>query len=182
MKRFLALLLLPLLLTACSDYSSERKEVADLMDRVDQADASFQELMLQGLPMTEADIMDRLEMISDEYTAREEVFDKDLGILLADFKAYRKIFKKLGEKQAKIKEDLELSKKQLLDLDNDLKNRSVDAQMVEKYLDDERLACETVEQNVLAMKNLYLQGGKGYGRKVIAIDSVISSLGLQYPQ
>jgi hypothetical protein len=181
MKKTLLLLVFSALLSSCSDYSQERKEVADLMDQIDESQKNFDDLTEKGLPMTTNDIFGRLDVISNDYTRRGEVFDKDLAIQLAEFKAFKKMFKGLGGKRTQIREGLELCRTQLKDLDNDLKNKSLDKKKVEKYLDDERIACKAVTASVVEMQGLYNRSGKAYLERRAKIDSVITSLGLSYP-
>jgi hypothetical protein len=176
-KSFIIILSLSLTLASCSDYSTERKQVSDLIEQVEADQIRLKRLSPDSLPMVSADITSRLSKISGDYNERGEFIGKELGLMLADFKVYTKVFKGLPQKRMKLQEELDLSAKQLQNLDRDLKERALTADKIKKYLDDEQLAVKTTSASLDDLDTLMARGSRGYLRMVPKIDSVISSLG-----
>lgn len=168
---------LGLVLVSCSDYSAERKEVSDLLQQVEADQKRLERLHPDSLPMNKADITSRLAKITGDYNDRGVFIDKELGLMLADFKVYTKVFKGLTQKRMKLEQELALSELQLQDLDKDLKERALPADKIKKYLDDEQLAVRTTSASLDELDTLMARGSRGYLRMVPKIDSVITTLG-----
>jgi len=127
MKTKLLLIVLTVLtLFGCTEYKSERKQVADLMDQLDEAERVFSRAHPDSLPMTEKDVTDRLTIISNHYKDRDEALDLELGLLVSNFRVFKKVFKGLTQKRMKIRAELDLCHTQLKNLDADLKSKAVD--------------------------------------------------------
>ncbi len=175
-KQVFILIASSVLLASCANYSAERKQVSALIQQVEADQERLEKLNPKSLPMRSADITSRLDKISNEYDKRGEFFDLELGNLLADFKVFTKIFRGLNQKRLKLKEELELSRKQLQDLDRDLKERALTADKARKYLDDEQLAVKSTTANLDQLDTLMARGARGYLRMVPKIDSIIATL------
>lgn len=165
------------LFIGCSDFSTERKQVADLMDQVDEAKKVFDRSHPDSLEVKDSDIKDRIDIISDHYRRNQDTMDFDLSLLLADFKGYRKAFRGLGDKRHRISTEMDNTYVQLSDLDNDLKNGSIEKGKVGQYLKDERSATEALTTSIYKLDTLLKRGASGYYKYVDRIDSVMNSLG-----
>lgn len=177
MRRTIILLLsLGLLFSTCTDFSSERKRISDLLEQVESDKIRLERLHPDSLPMRTADISSRLTKINQVYEDRGEYVGKDLGVMMADFKVFTKVFKNLTGKRMKLREELELSEKQLQDLDRDLREKALSTAMASKYLNEEELAVRATSASLDQLDTLMARGSKGYLRMVPKIDSVILSL------
>jgi len=181
MIRLAHILLIFMLLTACNDHSVERKQVADLMDQIDAAESKLQAIDTSKLPMSDTDVKGRIDVISGYYKDNDILIDRYMGVTLGDYKVYRKVFKGLPEKLAAIQKEIDLSRKQLRDLDQDLKGNALEKGFAEKYITEERLATEAISASLVQLDSLFSRGSRGYLRMTPRIDAIIDSLGLSYP-
>lgn len=170
------ILVLVLFLSACTDFSDERKKISDLLEQVENDKARLERLHPDSLPMRKADISSRLTKISQEYKDKGEYIGKDLGVLMSDFNVFTKVFKNMGGKRMKLNKELELSQKQLQDLDRDLREKALSGAMASKYLKEEELAVNATSTSLDQLDTLIVRGSMGYLRMVPKIDSVIQSL------
>lgn len=175
MKNTLYLCLI-LCLTACADASPERKQVADLMDQLDQAKTVFEANGPETLPMTVEDIQTRLDKVSLAYKARGEQFDIRVGNMLADFKVYKKVFKSLPEKRNDIQKELDLSYAQLKSMDHDLKHGMMPKTEIQANLNKEQDAVLALTASVAQLDTLMTRGRRGYIAKVPGIEALIDSM------
>jgi len=166
-----------LFFAGCADYSNERKQVADLMDQLDEAKKVFARSQADSLKVTDSDIKDRLDIITEHYERNGLLFDMELGLLLGEFKGYRKAFRGLGEKRMLIADELELTYAQLQNLDTDLKNRSLEKGEVVKYLDAERIATRAIVGSIYQLDTLLTRGANGFHKYAPRIDSVMNTFG-----
>lgn len=166
-----------ILFVGCASYTVERKQVADLMDQLDEAKKAFARSHPDSIGIRESQIKDRLTIISEHYTRNRDTMGLELGILLGGFKKYRKMFKGLSEKRTRISEELELAYSQLRNLDADLKNGSLDKNEATNYINEERLATNALTSSIFKLDTLLHRGVAGYHRYVPRIDSVMNSLG-----
>lgn len=161
----------------CADYSAERKQVADLMDQLDEAKKVFDRSHPDSLEVKDSDLKDRIDIISDHYRRNRDTMDFELSLLLADFKGYRKAFRGLGEKRQRITIEMDRTYSQLSDLDMDLKKGSMEKSDVVKYLGVEDLATKALTTSIYQLDTLLKRGANGYFKYVQRIDSVMNSLG-----
>ncbi len=166
-----------LLFAGCSDYKTERKQVADLMDQLDEAKKVFARSHADSMEVSDSDIKDRLDIITDHYQRNELLFDMELGVLLGEFKGYRKAFRGLGEKRMLIADEMELTYAQLQNLDTDLKNRNLEKDEVVKYLDEERIATKALVGTIYQLDTLLTRGANGFHKYAPRIDSVMNTFG-----
>jgi hypothetical protein len=177
-KVFIAAFSIVLLLFAgCTDYSTERKQVADLMDQLDEAKKVFARSHPDSLEVSDSDIKDRLDIISDHYERNGLLFDMELGLLLGDFKGYRKAFRGLGEKRILIANEMELTYSQLQNLDTDLKNGNLKKDEVVNYMNEERIAAQALIGSIYQLDTLLTRGANGFHKYVPQIDSVMNTFG-----
>ena len=165
-----------LLFGSCADPAPERKQVADLMDALDHSKTVFESNGPETLPMKEDDIQSRLDKVSLSYSSRNEIFDMRVGLMLADFKVYKKVFKGLPEKRAKIKEEIELSYNQLKSMDHDLKHGLMPKSEIEANIAKERDAIMAITASVAQLDTLMARGKRGYIKKLPGIEALIDSL------
>lgn len=162
-------------LAACASFNEERKEVAALQERVDQVEVRFQNLNRDSLAMSEADINLRLGQVAEFYAQQGGGMDLVIANKLSYFRSAGKLFKKLDPNMQRIRKEIETTRKQLSDLDTDLKNKAFDASKAAEYLTQETEAVEDLWSNISRLDTLRMRAESMYLENLPTVDSLIAT-------
>ena len=142
-KLFLIFLCSSLILgfTACEEetkYSGEIKELNSLSSSVDRMLVELQRIDTAELANIKADVEQNLLNMKRVYHA--DTINMEDAELLQDYKAIKQATKKLSESRRALIEELKYSNKQLESLAADLEDNLLEAEKVQKFMEDEKLA------------------------------------------
>jgi chromosome segregation ATPase len=171
MKYFKFLILSLTLLTACVSYEDEQKEVKELQDRVTAIDTKIEQINVPQIIVIREGINSELAEIKETIDSLGVVLELDDMIFMQNYKMLTKPLKpkRFERVMSNVNIELEISKKQITDLANDVENKAIDKEQLKTFLRDEDEALKVIEtkiEEIAQKKETLIAGQKNMRAKV----------------
>ena len=164
-----------LFLSACNNVDQELNQVKALQDQLTKSEQVFQAWNLEHMTQRKKDVESLLDSVSNYYTNKNLVMDLPVGLLMADFKATAKSYKRVYGDYSRVKEELEYSKTQLFNLSRDLESGAMEKDSALRYISEEAIAVKSLYEQVYKLDTMFMQSERMYAERLPKVDSLIST-------
>lgn len=140
-------------LSGCNnnEFETEIKSVNNLIEKLDSAEAIFNEIDTAHYQVIADTISSNLNWITRSYKQSNDTMDRETAMFISDYRGSNKVFTKMDNTYSEISAEIEFSKKQLQELKHDLEEEALTAILANKYLVQEGEAVRAIMQSVSSL-------------------------------
>ena len=136
-------------------YSNELRQIDAMIVELDSARNVHRRIDTTGYGAAMMRYKKRMSSVQESYTMRGDTMERDVAMLMANYRELKKPLERFKDSYAATSADLDFTRTQLLDLKHDLEHNLLDSNLVHRMLREESDAVEHIKMETVQLQTSY---------------------------